>query len=142
MPAISPYATSIHINAITIFLTDNPFIVLPILIKYTTTNYGKFLFQFFDSTYHFYKFPFQIYSSLIEFFVNAEVAELVDALDSKSSLAHTRCRFESGLRYNRPIPSNQDGFFILRNCSIRTVCRVARGRQSVGLKKLGTSSGS
>ncbi len=29
----------------------------------------------------------------------AEVAELVDALDSKSSLAHTRCRFESGLRY-------------------------------------------
>ena len=30
----------------------------------------------------------------------AEVAELVDALDSKSSLAYTRCRFESGLRYN------------------------------------------
>ena len=29
----------------------------------------------------------------------AEVAELVDALDSKSSLAQTKCRFESGLRY-------------------------------------------
>ena len=27
------------------------------------------------------------------------MAKLVDALDSKSSLAYTRCRFESGLRY-------------------------------------------
>ena len=27
------------------------------------------------------------------------MAELVDALDSKSSMAHPMCRFESGLRY-------------------------------------------
>ena len=31
--------------------------------------------------------------------INAKVAELVDALDSKSSPAHPGCRFESDLWY-------------------------------------------
>jgi hypothetical protein len=35
----------------------------------------------------------------LNFLLIAEVAELVDALDSKSSMAYPMCRFESGLRY-------------------------------------------
>ena len=34
-------------------------------------------------------------------FINASVAELVDASDSKSDAAHTVCRFESGLRHHK-----------------------------------------
>ena len=38
----------------------------------------------------------------------ARVAELVDALDSKSSPAHTGCRFESDLWYKMMVSSDVD----------------------------------
>ena len=47
----------------------------------------------------------------------AEVAELVDALDSKSSLAHTRCRFESGLRYETIAISPKRLLFMVKKFS-------------------------
>jgi putative endonuclease len=53
-------------------------------------------------------------------FFNAEVAELVDALDSKSSLAHTRCRFESGLRYKARLIFSELFFFMYTIYVIRS----------------------